>query len=138
MTGGHEFQEAFSRLVRGSGRWRDIEPDALLSRWREFVGVCEEGYGGDAEDYFNDLTTRDSLEQALNSAELQRFSELALVHGQVLELDSRFRAILIPDVFPGLPETSWWARGVVKFARSRLVNDLRREYHVEVALVGED
>jgi hypothetical protein len=136
MTGGQEFQEAFSRFVRRSGRWRDIEPDALLSRWRDFVGSCEEGYGGDVEDYFNDLTTRDSLEQALNSAELQRFSELALVHEQVLELDSRFGAILIPDVFPGLPEASWWARGVVRFARPRLVNDLRREYHVEVALVG--
>lgn len=135
MTGGEGFEEAFASFVRGTGRWRDVEPGALVSRWKNFVDRCEEGYGGNAEDYFNDLTSRDSLEKALNSVELRRFPELALLHEEVRLTDVRFRAILIPDVFPKLPEESWWARGVVRFARGRLVDDMRREYHVEVALI---
>lgn len=136
MTQGTEnFRDAFSSFVRESGRWRDVEPEALLSRWSTFVEGCEQGYRGDAEDYFNDLTSRDSLARALDSAELQSFPELVLLRGEVEAVDSRFRALLMPDAFPRVPEESWWARGVVKFARRRLVEDLRREYRLEVALI---
>lgn len=106
-----------------------------MSRWSTFVEGCEQSYQGDAEDYFNDLTSRDSLARALNSAELQSFPELVPLRAEVEAVDSRFRALLMPDAFPGVPEEFWWARGVVKFARRRLVEDLRREYRLEVALV---
>lgn len=135
MTHGTEnFRDAFSSFVRESGRWRDVEPEALLSRWRTFVEECEQGYRGDAEDYFNDLTSRDSLARAMDSAELQSFPELVPLRAEVEAVDSRFRALLIPDAFPRIPEESWWARGVVKFARRRLVDDLRREYRLETEL----
>ncbi|WP_081715514.1 hypothetical protein [Actinoalloteichus caeruleus] len=129
------FHDAFSSFVRKSGRWRDVEPEALFSQWRTFVEECEQGYRGDAEDYFNDLTSRDCLANALNSAELQKFPELALLSAEVEAVDSRFRALLFPDAFPRMPEEVWWARGVVKFAGRRLVEDLRREYRVEPELV---
>jgi hypothetical protein len=130
-----DFRDAFSNFVRESGRWRDVAPEALLSRWRGFVESCEQGYRDDAEDYFNDLTSRDSLARALDAAELQRFPELALLRAEVESVDARFRALLMPDAFPRISEESWWARGVVKFARRRLVEDLRGEYHLEVALL---
>ncbi|MGA5703847.1 hypothetical protein [Peterkaempfera bronchialis] len=129
------FRDAFSSFVRESGRWRDVEPEALLSRWSRFVESCEQGYRGDAEDYFNDLTSRDSLARALDSAELQSFPELVLLRAEVEAVDARFRTLLMPDAFPRISEESWWARGVVKSARRRLVEDLRREYRLEVALV---
>ena len=106
-----------------------------MSRWSTFVEDCEQGYWSDAEDYFNDLTSRDSLASALEAAELQRFSDLVLLRREVEAVDSRFRALLMPDVFPRIPEEAWWARGIVRFAKRRLVEDLRREFRLEVALV---
>ncbi|MEU1020809.1 hypothetical protein ABZ366_01610 [Streptomyces sp. NPDC005904] len=129
------FRDAFSEFVRESGRWRDVEPEALLSRWCGFVESCEQGYRYDAEDYFNDLTSRDSLARALDAAELQRFPELARLRAEVEAADARFRALLMPDAFPRISEESWWARGMVRFARRRLVEDLRREYLLEVTLI---
>lgn len=130
--GGGSFREEFSSFVRAAGRWRDTYPESLLARWSTFVENCEQGYQGDAEDYFNDLTARDSLERVTIAVELQKFPELSQLCTEVEALDSRFRALLIPDVFPGISKEFWWARGVVKFGRKRLVDDLRREYHVEV------
>lgn len=134
IHGVENFRDAFSDFVKESGRWRDVEPEALMSRWRTFIVECEQGYRGDAEYYLNDLTSRDSLARAMDSPRLQRFPELALLRAEVEAADLGFRAILIPDAFPGISEESWWARGVVKFARMRLVEDLRSEYRLEVEL----
>jgi hypothetical protein len=129
------FVDSFSNFIRRSGRWRDVEPEALLSRWRAFVESCEQGYQGDVEDYFNDLTARDSLEEAFRAPELAEFSELVPIRTEVEKLDSRFRELLILDAFPGISEESWWARGVVRFARRRLVEGLRQEYRISVTEV---
>lgn len=136
MTNDNEnFRDAFSRFIRESGRWRDIDPEALLTHWSTFVEDCEQGYRGDAEDYFNDLTSRDSLARALDSAELQSFPDIMLLRAEVEAVDSRFRALLMPDAFPRIPAKFWWARGVVKFARRRLVEDLMCEYCLEVEML---
>ncbi|MFE4621870.1 hypothetical protein [Streptomyces mirabilis] len=126
------FEEEFSSFIRASGRWRDTAPEALLGRWSRFVDDCEQGYPRDAEDYFNDLTSRDSLERALASVELQEFSEMSQLRARVEEIDSRFRALLIPEVFPGIPDKFWWARGMVKAGGKRLVEDVRREYRIDL------
>ncbi|MFJ4340948.1 hypothetical protein [Streptomyces sp. NPDC088915] len=126
------FQEAFSSFIEASGRWRDTTPEALLGRWSKFVDDCERGYPHDVEDYFNDLTSRDSLERALNSVELQVFPEMSQLRARVKGVDSRFRALLIPDAFPGVPEEFWWARGMVNSGRKRFVEDVRREYRLNL------
>jgi hypothetical protein len=126
------FEEEFSSFIRASGRWRDTAPEALLGRWSRFVEDCEQGYPHDAEDYFNDLTSRDSLELALTSVELQQFPEMSQLRARVEEIDSRFRALLIPEAFPGIPDKFWWARGMVKAGRKRLVEDVRREYRINL------
>ncbi|WP_455352752.1 hypothetical protein [Streptomyces sp. SYSU K217416] len=68
----------------------------------------------------------------MTAVELQKFPELTQLRAEVEAVDSRFRALLLPDVFPGISEEIWWARGVVRAGKKRLVEDLRREYHVEV------
>lgn len=124
------FEEEFSRLVRARGRWRDYSPEPLLGRWRTFVEECEQGYRHDSEDYFNDLTARDSLEFALNCKDLSRFPEMDQLRREVDRLDSRFRAVLIPDAFPRIPDEQWWGRGLVKWGSSRFVEEIRRIYGV--------
>ncbi|MFJ4010221.1 hypothetical protein [Streptomyces sp. NPDC090026] len=127
------FRVAFSDFLRKSGRWRDVEPEALLARWVSFVESCEHGYRSDAQDYFNDLTSRDSLERAMSAAELQGFPELSQLRAKVEAVDMRFRSMLLPDSFPGIDEKSWWARGMVRYGRKHLVEDMRREYRLEIA-----
>jgi hypothetical protein len=127
-----DFEEVFSNFIKNSGRWRDVTPEALLGRWSKFVDDCERGYPRDAEDYFNDLTSRDGLERALASVELQEFPEMAQLRASVAEIDSRFRAILVPDVFPGIAEEFWWARGMVRGGSRRFVEDVRRGYRISL------
>ncbi|RSN64176.1 hypothetical protein DMH12_03925 [Streptomyces sp. WAC 04229] len=127
------FRVAFSDFLRESGRWRDVEPEVLLARWVRFVESCEHGYRSDAQDYFNDLTSRDSLERAMGAVELQKFPELSQLRAKVEAVDVRFRSMLLPDAFPRIDEKFWWARGVVRYGRKRLVEDMRREYRLEIA-----
>ncbi|WP_156753504.1 hypothetical protein [Actinokineospora pegani] len=129
------FDEAFTRFVEATGRWRDTSPDALLERWLTFVAECEQGYSRDAQDYFNDLTTRDALERASTAPELHVFPELARLRTRVEKADSRFRVLLVPDVFPCIPKECWWSRGIVKGGARSFVEDMRREYRLELVEV---
>lgn len=129
------FREAFSTFLKRSGRWRDTEPEALLARWASFVEACERGYRGDAQDYFNDLTSRDSLDRAMHAPELQAFPELPEYRARVEAVDSRFRPLLTPDAFPRMDPKFWWSRGVVRYGRKPFVDDLLSEYGLEIAEV---
>jgi hypothetical protein len=134
--GDGEFREAFSNFARSRGGRRNNSPEELLAVWTRFIEDCEAGYSGGAdEDYFNDLTSRDLLAEALDAEELQQFPQLVTLRAAVEEADRRFRAILRPDAFPSIPEEAWWARGVVRFAKKQLVEELRGHYGVEVELV---
>ncbi|MFC4050004.1 hypothetical protein ACFOY4_09945 [Actinomadura syzygii] len=108
----------------------------LLGRWERFVAECERGYRQDDEDYVNDLTSRMAIERAMRSEELARFPEMAEFRRQVVRIDERFRVLLHPDVFPNLPAEEWWARGMVRYAGHKLVNDLRKR-GVTIDLVSE-
>lgn len=133
MNGNEDsFSQAFSDFLKRSGRWRDTEPEALVTRWAQFVEACERGYRSDSQDYFNDLTSRDSLERAFAASELQSFHQLQLLRAEVELIDVRFRTLLLANAFPRIPESHWWARGMVKFARKRLVVDMRRNYQLEL------
>ncbi|MFX0593653.1 hypothetical protein [Melissospora conviva] len=130
------FRAAFSAFLEGSGRWRDTEPETLLARWSNFVDACERGYRDDAQDYFNDLTSRDSLERAMNAAELQGFAELSEFRARVEDVDAKFRPLLLPDAFPRINERSWWVRGVVRYGGRRLAEDLSHQYGVFITEVA--
>lgn len=132
---GGSFSDMFAQFMRNSGRWRDCEPDALLRQWSEFVESCIHGYKGDAEDFFNDLTARDGLERAMREATLNRYPEMNDLRESVKEIDTRFRKIVRPDVFPRMPESEWWNRGIVRYAGPRLVEELRQTYRVDIDLV---
>lgn len=78
------------------------------------------------------MEVRDSLEQATESEELQLFPELSELCARVEVADARFRPMLIPDAFPRMNRALWWARGIVRYGRKRLVESLRREYGIEI------
>jgi hypothetical protein len=137
VTDNRSFETAFAEFTVASGRWRDTTPSELLARWSKLVSECEAGYLGDAEDYFNDLTSRDAIERAVRNEDLCRYDEMVAFKEQVARIDERFRALLEPDAFPRIPAEDWWARGVVRSAGPRLVRDLRDRYGVVIASLAE-
>jgi hypothetical protein len=132
MTDPRSFDEAFTEFTVRSGRWRDTSPSDLLARWDHFVAKCELGYPGDAEDYFNDLTSRDAIERSIRSEELSNFPEIFTFKENVARIDARFCSLLRPNVFPRIPVKNWWSRGIVCTAGQRLANDLRDRYAVVI------
>ncbi len=85
------------------------QPDVsrLLRLWEMFVGEVEGGYSATIDDYTNDLTVRDLLEQAL--AEGVAADEAA----RVAALDDRLREATRPDETGRLAEVyavgdEWW------------------------------
>ncbi|MDP9642098.1 hypothetical protein J2S53_002043 [Actinopolyspora lacussalsi] len=129
------FHDLFVEVIRSSGRWRDLDPEALLGRWDRFVADCEKGYPYDMEDYSNDRTSRSSIEVALNTPELQGYSGMVVFRTRVEIIDARFRPLLIPGVFPKIEEKAWWARGMVRYARRKLVSEVWESFGIEIAEV---
>lgn len=130
-----DFVAGFSRVVRRGGRWRNCEPVELVAQWSGLVSNCISGFSGGVEDYFNELTSRDDLEDAINAPELSRFSEIWQVKDAVLAADGEFGKILIPDVFPKFPASQWWNRGIVRYAGPCLVKELRQAYGITIDAV---
>lgn len=133
-----DFVSAFSQLMQRGGRWRNYEPVELISQWSNLVARCAAGFTGDVEDYFNDLTARSDLEDAMQARELSRFTQMAQLREAVLKSDARFREIIVPDVFPKFPMSQWWNRGVVRYAGHRLVEELYESYGVRIELIVGD
>ncbi|SFE57402.1 hypothetical protein SAMN04487819_1175 [Actinopolyspora alba] len=106
-----------------------------MGKWEQFVADCERGYPYDREDYFNDRTFRGSIEDVLNAPVLQDFSEMVVFRTRVEIIDARFRPLLIPDVFPKFGEEEWWLRGLVRYARRKLVSEVWESFGVEIAEV---
>ncbi|GAB3559459.1 hypothetical protein GCM10027444_42230 [Actinopolyspora lacussalsi] len=50
-------------------------------------------------------------------------------------IDARFRPLLIPGVFPKIEEKAWWARGMVRYARRKLVSEVWESFGIEIAEV---
>ena len=108
-------------------------PAKLLEDWRTLVEQCERGYEWNAYEYHNDLSARDRLQEVLVGGEMEE-AERAALEVEVAALDARFRALLQEGVQVGPEEDPWWHRGVVRYAGSKLVEDLREWFGVEVTV----
>ena len=89
-----------------------ITLEGLVSSWGQFVAEVECGYEDSIDDYTNDLTTRDLLDEALQSApeRLRR-----TLYESIRPLDDRFYAATRADESGTLanffkPGPSWWWR----------------------------
>lgn len=90
-----------------------ITLDGLLSDWEAFVKQVEEGYPSGVDEYTNDLSARDLLEEILLSISGPPKRRLARL---IRPLDDRFKAATCPDDgrllsrFLDLPDRWWWSR----------------------------
>jgi hypothetical protein len=99
-------------------------PTSLIAGWEFVVESCEEGYGDMLDEYFFDLTVRDTIEHVLHDGPLQECPQMAWVREQVAALDVRFRALLQEDVVvPRWSDRPWWARHPLKYAGAQTAAD---------------
>lgn len=98
-----------------------ITVEKLLSSWQRFVTEVEQGYDDSIDDYTNDLSTRDLLDDVLRAVP-QDLSRTLLA--TIEPLDRRFQQATRADdqhlietfIRPG--EGWWWSRLPVKLAGS--------------------
>jgi hypothetical protein len=83
-----------------------------LNLWADFVSEVESGYTSSIDDYTNDLSVRNVLEQEIDATRLDKIE----LKAKLAELDHRFRRATTPDedglikkVFEPL-EGWWWSR----------------------------
>lgn len=87
--------------------------DLLISSWEGLVKEVEEGHTSSVDEYTNDLTTRDLLEEVLRSLPEGPRQKVASL---VRPLDERFTAATCPDDehvlsrFFEVPDGWWWSR----------------------------
>ena len=100
-------------LDRVSTRQREtVRLGALLRDWGDLVAKVERGYALTLDDYTNDLTVRDTIEEVLEAAGQKLRAKIAIPVG---ELDRRFMSATVEADKPLLPrEHHWWTRVPVK------------------------
>lgn len=121
------------RKVLSERGWTEsISPAELLDRWAALVDAAEAGYGWTLDEYLNELLPRDVLEDVLADPDLETDADVQQLRERVLEVDQRLRGLLRDDVWIGETADPWWRRGVLRFAGSDYVDDLRGIYGITV------
>jgi len=82
----------------------------LLSNWESFVAQIERGYDLSIDEYANDLSARDTLEDVLRSLPKGTHTKIS---GVLSSTDRRFERATCPDSTHAVerfiqPGTSWW------------------------------
>ncbi len=126
-------QDQVALLLGGKNDFAEVgEVDfgTLLLNWSDFVSECEEGFGGDLEEYRLCLRLRDLIQFVLDGAAPELLEKIE----RILESpDATFRRILIdrrkridsPDAQAGQVEPFWY-QGVVRQQGVELRRDLIR------------
>lgn len=120
-------QRALQKVSKAIHRQLDLE--YWLSKWAVFVTEIETGYELYIEDYTNDLSVRDVLEEIMASLTEDGRHKLGVV---IRPIDERFlastRAVDRPllESLSDEPRPFWWYR-IPKHLESDLEQDLRKE-----------
>jgi hypothetical protein len=123
----------FREIARERG-WPDsTSPAGLLDQWRALAMAAEEGYRWTIDEYSNEISARDVLEEIFTDSVLRAEPEAQELCGRVAEVDSRMRALIRDDVHIGRPDDPWWRRGVLRRAGPDYVEDLERIYGIHVS-----
>jgi hypothetical protein len=110
----HEELETMNRFnERFPKRPRPVTVDTLFNDWMSLVTGVEDGYAGSVDDYTNDLTSRDLLEDLIRDSQP---SLRAKLERALKPWDERFRRATTPDDakvlsrFFNIKDRWWWHR----------------------------
>ena len=133
------FNSLLSQLDWPARRPRPESAEEMLECWAAFVELCKGGYGayGDVmEAYDNDISIRDAIEVMVEDAALQRMAGFRWFFERVAATDARFKALLQNDVAIKGDDAPWWRRGVLIYAATDYVAEIKRLYGIEVEVRG--
>lgn len=110
-----------------------ITLDALLTSWKDFVLEVESGYSYSIYEYFNDLSTRNILQEII---ERLNDSLGSRIEGVIRSYDERFMTASEPAVKSLYPdkntETSLWFERIPVSRGQEFEQDLISEGYLEV------
>ena len=122
-------ESVHSKLVE-RGLRRIKYPVHLLEGWEGFIEDVETSFGMGIDEFDNDLSIRDLIEDVLIDETLREFEDYAIFAERVKELVTRFVTLL--STAQSRPGTTWWDRGVPQYAREELAEDFLSLHGIEV------
>jgi hypothetical protein len=129
------FAEEFEYLMARNGGRRAFSPNETIDAWQSFVAECEDGYTFGIYEFENDLSVRDRIHLALQSATLSRYEELSTFRVRSAEIDKRFKALVAAGPKVRANEERWWRRRLPAVGGEELADDATRLYGVEITVV---
>lgn len=105
-----------------------------IAAWRSFVTRVETGYSMNIYEFENDRSVRGRIEALLNDERVAHSLGFSDFRREVLEEDSRYHALLQPDIQIMTGDDTWWERGVPRYAGHDLVSDFADLYGVVLEL----
>ena len=108
---------------------------SAVDAWEYLVHECEKGYEDCIEEYWNDLSNRDVIEELLFTPKLEGFEELEPFRKRVLIADTNFKILAHERTLGVDNRTAWWHQIILKIAGERLAEDYLDEYIIEVTVV---
>lgn len=104
-----------------------VTTNALLDQWEQVIDLVEDSYDDVIDEYHLDLSVRAALERRLEEG-----PEPEWVPHRLAELDTRFRALLLPR--PVRDDVPWWQAHVPAYAGPTLAAALYEWYGVTVEI----
>ena len=131
-----DFFEEFRRVVHASGRRAGWSPFKYVDAWRALVREVSAGYGGDYDDYWDDLSVRDQLELALTSPSLDAWPAWRQLRSEIQKADDDLREAVAagPLVRPDLP---WWAARLPPRAGGDFAEEAESVFGVELTVIDD-
>ncbi|WP_438387114.1 hypothetical protein [Actinopolyspora saharensis] len=129
------FRREFREALIEAKCARMYSPEDLIEMWDDFVGYCEYGYLENIEEYNNDRSTRDLIEDVLNSEKISQGKEIADFSKKVEKIDERFGSILASESIRPDGPPYWWKCFPPKYAGPELVDCVRKYFGVEIEVV---
>ncbi len=126
-----EFLRVFAEITGQPG----ASPNQYVDAWDQHVGICEDGYDFGVDEYWNDMRIRRRIQTILDSDNLKQFPEYSIFEQRIVAIDQRFLEVIIPDVLPDRGKY-WWEKALPKHGDIEFVEDVKRMFGVEIALVG--
>jgi hypothetical protein len=129
------YLQRFNEIVEGRGWPSTTTPSSILDRWDNFVSDVREGYDGNFDEYWNELSARDLIESLLTDEVVGSTHEVADLRMRVDMADRGLRTMFQEDAQLGEVGQPWWRRGVLRSAGGDYAEDVRRIFGIEVAEV---
>lgn len=120
-----------AEVAASRGYSHEASPARLLDQWAGVVDWAGSTADFEYDDLDYSLIVRDVIEAVLTDPETARYPEFREWQDRVLEVDKRFRQLLLADIrLPG--SFHWWRLAVLRCSGAKYRDDLEQMFGIAV------